>query len=476
MASDAARAAPELNPARREGEPVAALAADALLYVADLFTAAADQAPDLREFLLEEARLCRELAPCVAADPLGEPEADVRPAGLDTGTPGVARLVRTHAREAAGRLEAAAMISSRLPAADGAARNRRLVDAGRLGRVASWVRLAPAARIGPNLAELWPLLRALNGPVASGGPSVDGFAALASADPAYETALRAACAVATGLDLSALPAEVQTVWRERMAWPWVSSRLAATPLSPAELARLDAAVRHAEGPWAASPSLVGAWRALAPDEAVEILALIGAHHRVGDGGAPWPLAGFCDRARILPLRCHGGGLLVEVQGRAPGGAPGIATFLLTEERVLAADGASDWIHELNAAVWPGLEDPGARMDYVRLFLTRVRSGGESFQPLEGFEALAHRATDAATLRALCARHAAPVRETGFDEHGRWLFEAVMCHRQCLFVAELALAPEGEIEMIDDRVLVEEAPVRGERMAGLFVTLDPLEAP
>ena len=103
----------------------------------------------------------------------------------------------------------------------------------------------------------------------------------------------------------------------------------------------------------------------------------------------------------------------------------------------------------------------------------VRHEGERFQPVEAYEALAHRATDSDALRDLCVGHARLIEPAGFDAEGRWLFLAVLCYRQAFFAAGLALTPDGQLEMIDDRMLAE-APARSERMEGLFSVLEAEE--
>ena len=56
-----------------------------------------------------------------------------------------------------------------------------------------------------------------------------------------------------------------------------------------------------------------------------------------------------------------------------------------------------------------------------------------------------------------------------------MFALTVCYRQALFEAKLALTPDGLLEMVGDDLLLEDLPVRSERMEGLFVTAD-LETP
>ena len=102
----------------------------------------------------------------------------------------------------------------------------------------------------------------------------------------------------------------------------------------------------------------------------------------------------------------------------------------------------------------------------------VRNDDERFQLAESFQVMADRAEDAETLRALCIDHTAPPAPAGFDEEGRWRFVATIAYGGALFVAVLALRPDGLLEMTDDEMLVEDVRLRRERMDGLFVVLEP----
>ena len=50
--------------------------------------------------------------------------------------------------------------------------------------------------------------------------------------------------------------------------------------------------------------------------------------------------------------------------------------------------------------------------------------------------------------------------------------ATIAYGGALFVAVLALRPDGLLEMTDDEMLVEDVRLRRERMDGLFVVLEP----
>lgn len=473
MRAKAAQQALELDPARREGDTVGLLAADGLRLAAEFLESIESADAETNKKLADEAGACRKMAEAVALAPLQNSSRILTPTDLDGRFFTRTERMWSNAVVASDLLGHAADLMQELPAADGALKNRLLLDAQKLRSTKKLLDLAPNARLGPRLTELMPLLREFERPVEGEKPIppmlIDGV----TSDPVFDAAAHEVYRIVTGRELADLPVAAAAVWCGKLAMAWLRTQDEGWLLTQDEADAIAEAVRQPREPWCRAPGIPGDWADLDPDAAAEVLRLIGAHHRVGQTRAAFPLAGFCDRVRALPISCHGGVVLIEVQGRVEGGAPGIATFLLTEDKVLAADGSAAWIHDLNDAIGFHLHDDDARLDYVRLFMNCVRHEGERFQPVEAYEALAHRAIDADALRDLCAGHARPIEPGGFDGDGRWLFLTVLYYRQTLFAAGLALTPDGLLEMIDDRILAE-APVRSERMEGLFSLLDAEE--
>ena len=472
MHAQAAPTALELDPARREGDTVGVLAADALRVAAGFLDSIESDAVADRESLAEDARVCRVMAEAVGRAPLNNSSRVLAPTDLGGRFFTLTERMWRNTEVAGYLLGHVADLLEALPAADGALKNRLLVDAQRLRQVATLVRLAPNGRLDPRLAELMPLLRGLEKPREGERPFpsllIDGV----TGDAEFWAAAQDAYRIVVGGELDDLPAQARAVWASKLAVAWLRRRDEGQPLTEAEAARIAEAVRAPREPWSRAPLIPGDWSEQDPEAAAAVLNLIGAHHRLGPARTPFPLAGFCDRVRTLPLRCHGGVMLIEVQGRVEGGAVGIASFLLTDDRVLAVDGTSAWVHDLNDAVGPHLMEEGARLDYVRLFMNSVRNGGERFQPVESFEGLADRTTDADALYALCVGHARSIEPAGFDAGGRWLFLLVVCHQHAFFASALALTPDGMLEMVGENMLAADVPVRPERMEGLFTILEP----
>jgi hypothetical protein len=459
-----------LDPALRKGDTVGSLASDALGMAADVLESL--ESGNGPADAADKARVCRAVAKAMVDRPLGNSSRVLRPTDLDGRYFTLTERAWPNAEVAEFLLTDTAGLMEALPGADGALKNQLRIDAQRLRQVATLVRLAPNGRLGPRLTELMPLLRGLEKPRDGEQPFppllIDGV----TGDPVFWSAAQDVYRIVAGREIDDLPAQAQAVWAGKLAMAWLRRRDEGRPLTEAEAALIAEAVRAPREPWTRAPFIPGDWREQDPEAAAAVLNLIGAHHRLGPTRTPFPLAGFCDRVRTLPLRCHGGVMLIEVQGRVEGGTVGIASFLLTDDQVLAIDGTSAWIHDLNDAVGPHLLDEGARLDYVRLFMNSVRSGGERFQPVESFESLANRATDDDALHALCVGHARSIEPSGFDAEGRWLFVLVVCHQRAFFAAALALTPDGMLEMVGEDMLAADVPVREERMEGLFAILEP----
>lgn len=467
----AARQGSFLDPARRVGDTVGALAADALMLCAEVFESAQGDDVGMRTEFQNKANAARKLSRPVATSPRANVARVLSPDELGGRFHTLSERMWQNSEVARWLIGEAAALIEKLPAIDGEARHRNLIDAQRLRRVEALLRLAPNATLGARLDELLPTLRELErlqeGERPMAGALLDG----ALADPEIWNAAKDAYRMVVGRELEDLPGQAQAVWSGRLAVAWLRAHHEPQPLSADDAARIAEAVRSPAGSWSRSPGLPGHWTDLDAEAATDVLCLIGAHHRVGPGRRPLPIAYFCDRVRSLPLRCLGGVMLIETQGRLDGGRPGVASFLLSREEVVGLDGDPGWAGRLNATLGPHLDEEGARLDYLRLFMNTVRLRGERFQPVESFDALADRATDLDRLGQLCAGHATGVRYAGFDGGGGWLFVFVVCHRQALFAVGVSLTPDGAVQMIDERLLAADVPVRSERMEGLFVVLE-----
>lgn len=457
---------------------VAECAARALRDAAGFLEASAAVGPEeAAASARHRADVCRRIAVTIVDHPSSSIRAVLRPNDLEgrfeTGTERVHAL----ADAACWLLRETAAAVRDAQASNAATANSLLELACALERAARLLELAPNAGFGPRLRECLPYLQKLQsgenalppGPgclteIEDAWLDVPGLLA----EPQFHALARDCCRMRDGRDLDEMPAQVREAWSARLAGHWRRRNAGKQPLRAPEMERLDHAVRHPRFAWASPPQTPGNWHEPAPADAVAVLALIGQWHRVGDRRAPFPLAHACDRVRTRRLACYDGALLVEVQGVSGNGRVGIASFLLADDGVHAIDGRSLWLHERNELFGAGLDGPDAWLDYLRLFATRVHADEGAFWPLESADDLLARALDVESVRAACAPHAHPVRPCGCDDEGRRLFAAAVCYGQGLYESVFALSPDGLLEMVDDRPLATDLPLRVMRMDGLFV--------
>lgn len=349
----------------------------------------------------------------------------------------------------------------------------------RMRRASTLLSLAPNGQLGSRLNELLPYLRYLRlreRAAAAFQRTADEINTMVrdslavQQDPAFEAVARDCYTMRLGGDYDTLPAQMREVWAAGLVGMWRDRQTAITPLRPNELEQVAHALAHPRAAWARPPSIAGHWQVLVPEEALPVLALIGAWHRAGGVRAPWVLAHACDRVRIRHLACHGGVVLAEVQGRTTKGGVGIAGFLLADDAVHAVDGGSAWIHDLNDLLDAQLSTEAARQDYVRLFAGCVNGDEGPFQPIESADMLTALADPSETLQGLAMLHARPLMAAGFDEEGRRLYRAIVRYGGDLFSACFALLPDGIIEMVDDAPLATDLPIPRFAMEGLFVTM------
>jgi hypothetical protein len=423
------------------------------------------------------ADVCRRIAAMIASHPSSSIRAVLRPDDLEgrfeTGT----ECVHALADAACWLLRETAAAMRDAWASDGVAANSLRELAYVLERAARLLELAPNAEFGTRLRECLPYLQKLHSGENALPPGPGGLTEIEDAwldvpgllaEPRFHALARDCCRMRDGRDLDEMPSQMREVWSASLAGYWRKRNAGKQSLRTPEMERLDHAVRHPRFGWASPPLMRGSWRELSPADAMAVLALIGQWHRVGDCRVPFPLAHACDRVRTRQLACYDGALLVEVQGMSGNGRVGIASFLLADDGVHAIDGRSLWLHERNELFGTGLDGPDAWLDYLRLFATRVHADEGAFWPLESADDLLARALDVESVRTACASHAHPIRPCGYDEEGRRLFSTAVCYGQGLYESVFALAPDGLLEMVDDRPLAAGLPLRVMRMDGLFL--------
>ena len=443
------------------------MASRMLLRGVALFEVLAQVDESLSQRLLDMAEACGLVAPEVERAPFGLTVrkgavlSEILPLGSDRSF--------SNAEVACMLLRNSAALFRGAAGADGADEVRpELLEAGFMfDWAADELDQAPGGHTGPELEALKPYLVAVRG----GGdvtPPDEKTTRQLLASPRFAELIRTVFEIAYGRDFSTLDEQIQLAWAGRVASVWLRLEgQAAEPLTEDQRAAVAYAVQHPRAAWCMPPIVTGDWTDASPADAAVLLTMISEVARVGQAGAPLAVACYCDRVRTRPLACHGGVLLVEAQGYAAGGQPGVIQALVHPERIFLCDGLSDGLHHFNDRFGARLDTAEARRDYFMLFVNWVRTlHGSRFQPLATPDALAGRLVGETVLP-----DAPPIRESGPDETGAWRMDTRLCFEDGVWDAVFILTPQGLVTMVEETEVAVGLPVTREVQDGWLVRLD-----
>lgn len=455
----------------QEEGTVGQLVAETLTAAASTLQVALAENVIARRRLDHHAEVCRRIAPVVERSPTIGCRNAIGPNDLDGRfTPPTERTWGI-SQVAAWLLEEAATCLNATSIAGAADRVEMLETAAVFCRVADFARIAPAGRLA-ELGELMPYLRRLYEVAENGGGGCDwpdGALIMVLETPDFYDVASRAYRAAYGREFGDLAPSIQVRWVGVLVETWKADRARLrSPLSSQDRETISYAVAHPRQAWARAPLTGDGWIEQAPADAADILALVSEMHRVGDTQAPFALAHYCDRVRTRQLACHGGSVLVEMQGYLAGGQAGIATAYLTGSGVALADGRSNWILDANDREGAQLRSEVARADYLRLFMNQVRTNERRFETVETSAGQMARAGDPEALARLLRDHPRPIACDGVDESGRFVMSAVVSHGATLFSCRILLSPDGGVEMTDEEILELDLPLLPEAIHGPFV--------
>ncbi len=222
--------------------------------------------------------------------------------------------------------------------------------------------------------------------------------------------------------------------------------------------------------WHMPPLLPQAWQDETGDTAGNLLARIFGWKEPFDVQSDFPRKRQVDRVRAARLACYSDATLVELQGYADDGRPGLASFILHDRGIVVLDGTSPPIHDFNAASPPDFSTDTARQDYIQLFMNHVCGTEGRFQLVGDRQTLARRLRDSAQIEELADR-LQPLTQIGEerdDVGAHYRYVATVLYSNALFRAELRLSASGMIEMVDDEPLAGDLDVRLEGRDGVLV--------
>lgn len=126
-------------------------------------------------------------------------------------------------------------------------------------------------------------------------------------------------------------------------------------------------------------------------------------------------------------------------------------------RAVVLDGTNAPIYALNGEAPLKLER-GNAADYVRFFFAHVRGRHGRFVLAETVEDIAWKEEPPPAARKAIGQMLAPLKVESKDAQGNFLMTARMVFRDLLFRAEVSAAPDGQVTLSNEELLIEDMPV------------------
>lgn len=207
--------------------------------------------------------------------------------------------------------------------------------------------------------------------------------------------------------------------------------------------------------------LPGEWRTLSAEEARRAFFQLFLGMR-----SHFDLLGDIRQLRALSLPFYANATLVEARGWDTWGHPLVLNAVVRSHDVVALDGTSIPIHDMNAVQAPTLESEEQAKAYLRFFTGTIQGKEGPFQIVEkpsdiwwnvGEQSCPQDQVFTGTLEPLAAQQ---------DGQGGWNATATMVHSNVLFKIKLHVDPKGLVEMREDQPIRVDLPIRGVRNSGV----------
>lgn len=226
--------------------------------------------------------------------------------------------------------------------------------------------------------------------------------------------------------------------------------------------------------WAMGPLIPGAWRDLSLADACAVIARLSAfegRQNVSDYSADLAML---QRARVLPLMCLPGWILIEVEGELTDGARGCMAFVMGPKGyVVPIDWTARTLPFLirEGFSWP--LSPAAAIEYALFYAGVIFSKGQRFRPIGRVEDAEF--ADAATEAERAAFSAAVKPMEVEMRSASALIVANMVYAGGLYRSCFELSSSGATHMVGDEFQVASC-LRLEVLRGNFRVLLPFAVP
>jgi hypothetical protein len=162
--------------------------------------------------------------------------------------------------------------------------------------------------------------------------------------------------------------------------------------------------------------------------------------------------------RILPTPFYDKTSLLEIRARGASGELVQMHILLGPKENVILDGMSPTIHELNEQGGLRLETVEQASAYLRFFCSAINSNYGPFHIIQDANELWLLPDADKSMRDRAAAHIVPLTMKP-NPDGGWDAEATLAYANALFTAKFHIQPGGVVEMMEDRTVMADLPLR-----------------
>ncbi|MGV8853043.1 MAG: hypothetical protein ACOH2L_00210 [Devosia sp.] len=217
--------------------------------------------------------------------------------------------------------------------------------------------------------------------------------------------------------------------------------------------------------WAGAPIISGAWFDILPNEASEILTILGEYLQNAE------LPAFLAQARIqrmraLELDVYPDWLLIECQAQINSESVALFNFMFGPSGAILLDGRAEVLRAFNKLIGLNIVDPQAAGQYLSFFCSAVRSGLGRFEIIGSITDLAFSQGTTRSQKTAVRRELRPMTNLQPDGESL-LFQTTVRYGPSLFRTRFRVPPAGQVEMLEDLEIAFEATLDTELFEGPF---------
>jgi CHAT domain-containing protein len=170
--------------------------------------------------------------------------------------------------------------------------------------------------------------------------------------------------------------------------------------------------------------------------------------------------------RRLSLPFYPGAYLYEGLLGSVGGAAVFTFVVLPDKTIKLLDGRSDQIHQLNASFPISLFTSSQAKSYLKFFCSNLVSMDSSFRIVERIEDVYWAKQASAFDRQKIVGHIQPLSLSKAAE-GIWKANGTTQFGTGIFTVKFEIMPDGKVEMLEDKLIVSDLPLRRETFTKYF---------